>query len=672
MPENCLPLLIEIGCEELPAGAVAALALAFKDHLNRRLAEADLGVGEMQWTPRRLLFFAPELRLRQPESEELVVGPPARTAYASDGQLSHQGLGFAAKNQTPPEALFRLTNAKGEYVALKKKSGGAAAAELLLRLIPGALDALPLPRSMTWGPGTRFLRPVRWLLALHGAEVIPFQWAGLTASRESRGHRTLGAARFPVSNASEFPALWKTNFVLTSPQDRFEAITKPLDQLRQLHDPALEDTLVNLTEWPTPLVGSFEAAYLRSLPPEVLVTVMRDHQKYFAVEDQDGQLAPKFVAIINQSGDPQGLIRHGHERVLRARFSDAQFFFDTDRKRPLRDRLPLLDQVTFQAKLGSYGAKARRLEALAGLLGGDAAAQQAALLAKCDLTSEMVKEFPELQGIMGGHYARADGLSEAIAQAIADQYCFDKPSRTLAGALVSLADKLDTVAGMFALGEIPSGSADPFALRRAGNGVVRTLVEREMPFSLQAAARRALDGYGSNAEFHPAEEVLAALAAFFEERLSFYLRDVLSATPQQSAAVLASGADDPLDAARRLHALRAAPDLAAVAAVVKRARSIVRKEGALDLWKSQPLADLPLSVPAAVALRDKIASLAPDLGYASELARIAALAAPLERFFNEVRVNDPDPALRAQRLALLSHAVARLLRIADFAELAVG
>ncbi|TAN24075.1 MAG: glycine--tRNA ligase subunit beta [Acidobacteria bacterium] len=679
MLSNTAPLLIEIGCEELPAAAVQSLAESLLQNLMQRLLDAHLTEGAPEssaWTPRRLIFRHPAIHLRQPQSEEIIAGPPVRIAFKPDGSLSAQGAGFAAKNGVSPEALFRQTTPKGEYLAVRKKTGGGAASTLLLDLIPEAIRAIPLPRSMRWDGELRFLRPVRWLLALHGETLIPFRLGSLTAAAESRGHRTLGKPRFAVASANDYPARWKKNFVIPSPADRYAAIFGPTRVPFQREDIELENTLVNLTEWPSTIVGEFDPAYLKTLPADVLITVMRDHQKYLAVGDGSGNLAPKFIAVLNQNSDPKGLIRHGNERVLRARFSDAQFFFDTDRKRSLRDRLPLLDQVTFQAKLGSYGAKAKRMQTLAAALGGNADAQQGALLAKCDLTTEMVKEFPELQGIMGGHYAHAEGLPETVATAIADQYRWDTPPRSREGAVVSLADKLDTIAGMFALGEIPTGSADPFALRRQGNGIIRTLVECQLPLSLRHAVEQTLAGYGAIAEFHPAAETLAATAAFFTERLSFYLRDARGASTNQAVAVLASGADIPLDAAQRLAALQKAPDLAAVAAVVKRARSIVRKEGGLDKWiaqgLAQPLDPAALTQPAAQALYAAVKSLPESQDYAAELQAIASLALPLERFFTEVRVNDPDPALRATRLSLLASTVARLNRIADFAELAVS
>jgi glycyl-tRNA synthetase beta chain len=508
--------------------------------------------------------------------------------------------------------------------------------------------------------------------------VVPFRLGALTADRRSRGHRTLGGD-FSVDNAADFPGPWLAHAVVASPAARRDQIAaaaaRQLKQnLKVRGDAGLEDTLVNLTEFPDAILGSFDAGYLTALPEEVLVTVMRDHQKYLAVEDAEGKLAPYFVAVLNQQGDPQGLIRHGNERVLRARFSDAQFFFAGDRKLRLAERLPLLEQVTFQARLGSYRAKSLRMRALAGWLARQwgldadqrAAAEQAAELAKCDLTTDLVKEFPELQGIMGGHYARAEGLSETAAAAIADQYLFETAPRSQVGAAVALADKLDTIAGMFAIGEFPTGSADPFGLRRQGNGIVRTLIERRLTLSLSAAMQQALAGYAAIG----LKELPAATGELFKERLSFYLREAAGLDAAKVAAVLASGSDDALDAFRRAQALAAAPDLAAVAAVVKRARSIVRKEGGLEKWRAVAVAPERLREPAEQALRAAVAALPAGGEYTAELRAIAGLAAPLENFFAQVRVNDEDTAIRANRLALLAETVARLNHIADFAELA--
>lgn len=674
MPE---PLLLEIGCEEIPARMVAGLARQWADKLNQYLK--DLGLAETPgtayYTPRRLLYCHPAVRDRQPVSEVEIQGPPARLAIAPDGSFTPQALAFATKSGSTPADLFRVTTSKGEYVAIRRQQGGAEAASLLAELIPRTFAAIDLPRSMSWGAdGLRFIRPVRWVLALLGHQPITFRLGDLAGGTRSHGHRTLGHA-FDVTSAADFPDLWKRNFVLPDPAERRATLLQaasahlpPLTTLRM--DEVLLDSLVNLTEWPEALVGQFAASYLSALPSEVLVTVMRDHQKYFAIEDSSGMLTSNFVVVINQQGDAKGLIRHGNERVLRARFSDAQFFWNQDRKLPLPERLPLLEQVTFQAKLGNYRAKSRRMRALAAWLAGQwpgadvEAAAEAAELAKCDLTTEMVKEFPELQGVMGGFYAHAGGSSPVVAAAIADQYLWDTAPRSDTAAAVSLAEKLDTIVGMFAIGEVPSGSADPYGIRRLGNGVVRTLIERKLPLSLFQAVAQARAAYEPALPADPAP----ALAGFFRERQAFYLTETAGLAPVVVAAVLAVGSDQPLDALHRAQALAATANTAAVAAVVKRARSIVRKEK----WESSQFDPARLTAPAALALHAAVSALPNSGDYAAELTAISALAAPLDRFFNEVRVNDPDPAIRANRLGLLAWVVDRLSRIADFSELAAA
>ncbi len=673
------------------------LARQFADRLNHHLNQVGLAQavngapGEAHWTPRRLIFTHEAVLEAEPRREEEILGPPVRVAVGADGGFTPQALGFAAKNAMPPEALMRVTTPKGDYVALRRPSGGRAAAELLASIIPQAFLEVEPPRAMRWtagveGGGLRFIRPVRWLLALWGAEVIPFTLGSLTAGRVSWGHRALshGAhGSFEAASTAAFPALWAEHHVIASAAARQQRILtaagRVLPQgLRLRADAGLLSTLVNLTEFPEAVLGSFDPADLTTLPPEVLVTVMRDHQKYFAVEDAAGALQPYFVAIINLDGDPRGYIRHGHERVLRARFSDARFFWEQDRKLTLVQRLPLLDQVTFQAKLGSYREKSRRMRALAGWLAGQwqpdheceaPVAETAAELAKCDLTTEMVKEFTELQGIMGGNYARAEGLGPAIAAAIADQYLWETAPRTAVGAAVGLADKLDTIAGMFAIGEVPTGSADPFSLRRQANAVIRTLIERRLELNLKTAVDQALAGLGDLASFRLIEDVRRELAAFFLERLAFYLRESGGYAPAIVQAVLAGdgghGGDDPLQAALRCQAVAAAPEVAAVAAVVKRARNIVRKEK----WTAVKVNPDLVAAPAEQALLYAVEGIPTDSGYAAELAAIGELAQPLERFFNEIRVNDDDPALRANRLSLLAATVARLSRIADFSEL---
>ncbi|HZT72650.1 MAG TPA: glycine--tRNA ligase subunit beta [Terriglobales bacterium] len=688
-------LLIEIGCEEIPARWLAGLANGWAQAVARELQAAALIAGDAEprvfYTPRRLALRLAAVQARQPDREEEVLGPPARLAFGADGRPTPQAAGFAAKQGAAPEALYRAATPKGEYAALKRRAAGRELADLLAEILRRVLAAADLPKTMRWdGDGLAFVRPIRWLLALHGETPLALALGGIAAGRASRGHRTLGAGAVEIAAADAYEAALERAGVLAAPAARRQRIEAGLAAaaaggVSAIPDAALLETLVNLCEFPTVLRGGFDAAFLE-LPAEVLTTVMRDHQKYFAVRAGGGALAPGFLAVMDLDADRDGLIRHGHERVLRARFNDARFFWRTDRKRPLASRRDDLKHVTFQAKLGTYFEKSERIARLAAFLapyvgaGADAAAE-AARLAKCDLTTELVKEFTELQGVMGGLYLRAEGVQEEVWQAVYDHYlplaADGEVPRGAAGAAVALADKLDTLAGMFLIGEAPTGSRDPFALRRAANGVIRILRRRACRLSLAMAVGEALvafdSGLGDMAAAQP------ALLEFFRERQEFYLREVEARAADEAAAVLAAGADDPVDAGARAEALAAArrqqPELfARVAGALKRIRNIVRKEGGAEQWRARTVRDDRLLAPAeqalANAVRDLVAARPAAAGaaaYRQELAAIAALGPLLEEFFNAVRVNDPDPDLRANRLALLAWAGDELSRLADFA-----
>lgn len=706
-------LLIEIGSEEIPARMVEDLARQFGRNLDQGLRDAHLlddgSEAEVLWTPRRLIVKRAGVRNVQPNREEEVVGPPVRVGVGADGAFTPQAVGFAAKFGGGAADLYRVQTPKGEYVAMRRKEQGRPAAELLGTILPQALAAVDLPRSMKWdGSGLRFIRPLRWVTVLLGGETIEVKVGALTSGRTTRGHRSLGSSAIAVEAPGTLVRDLEKNFVLADPaarRQRIEAgVATALDGtgLRVRRDEGLLDKLVNLTEYPSVVRGEFDASYL-DLPAEVLVTVMRDHQNYFAVEKTDGSLAPMFLAVMNLDRDREGLIRHGHERVLRARFNDARFFWENDRKRTLYSRLDDLKHVTFQERLGSYFEKTERTMRLAEWIATQWSqsgskvnvkmARSAAQLAKCDLPTDLVKEFTELQGIMGGLYARAEGMDERVSLAIYDQYLPQNvdsaPPRTVEGAAVAIADKLDSVAGLFAIGEIPSGSRDPFALRRQANGVIRTLLAHKLPLSLEAALTVALDGYltqpAAGRSFEPRQQTLTALREFFREREEFYLREVDGFRYDTVAAVLAVAAvpgqaHDPIDVEARAAALEAARKLAPeqfgkVAAALKRMRNIVRKEGGAETWENVACDPARLVEPAEHALYTAIRTTLEPAGakrsYADELQAISTLWEPLDRFFNEVRVNAEDPALRSNRLALLAWAGKELSRVADFAEIVV-
>ena len=532
--------LFEIGLEEVPArmlaGAEAELTRRVGEMLGReRLLEAGADVKGFS-TPRRLAVLARGVLARQEDVSEALLGPSVKVAYL-DGVATPAAMAFAKKAGVAVDALTSVETAKGEYLQATVAKAGRATAEVIAGELPKEVAGLYWVKTMYWRAGRpeRFVRPVRWLTAMLGGEVVPVAFAGYRAEGKTFGHRVLfGADPILLHDAGEYQGALRDAHVLANVEARRHRIRKELDRVcrtvggaRWREDHALVDKMTHMTEWPTVILGAFEAEYLK-LPEEVLVTVMRDHQNYFAVEDKTGKLLPHFLAVLNTKADEPGqaVIRHGNERVLRARFNDARFFWEFDQRTPLEARVAALEKVTFQKELGSYLAKTERVRRLCGLMaakvpGVDAAAlDEAARLAKTDLTAELVKEFTELQGEIGGLYARAQGVSEAAAAAIYDQYrpgsMEDRIPRTVEGQVLAMADKADSIAGMFGLGMEPTGSKDPFALRRAANGIVKILAEG-----------RAMLGLGEIAFLASAgdEKVVLRMEMFFAERLEFYLRE---------------------------------------------------------------------------------------------------------------------------------------------------
>ena len=482
--------LVEVGTEELPPRALPALEAALRDGLVARLAEARLGHGEVESfaTPRRLAVKVRRLETRQADQQVELRGPPASVARA-DGGWTRAAEKFAASAGVAVEALVEKAEGKGVYVYAHKTEHGAAAAALLPGLVESALAALPVPRRMRWGAASaEFVRPVHWLVMLLGKDVVPCTLFGIAAGRLTRGHRFMAPAGIKLAGPEDYLArLESEGFVVASFADRRQRIAAQAETAAGEHgarlvlDPALLDEVTALVEWPVPVTGEFEERFL-ALPEEVLIATLQDHQRYFPTRGPDGRLTARFITISNlDSPDPRA-IRRGNERVVRPRLADAAFFWTQDRRSPLKARTALLDSVVFQKKLGSVGDKSRRVAALAAhiaeSLGGDAeAAKLAGALAKCDLVTAMVGEFPELQGTMGRYYALADGHPEEVAHAIEEQYlprfAGDRLPATRTGQALALAEKLDTIAGIFAIGQRPTGNRDPFGIRRAALGVLR-------------------------------------------------------------------------------------------------------------------------------------------------------------------------------------------------------
>ena len=511
MPE----LLLEIGLEEIPARMIAAaeaeLARRVEAVLTRqRLLAAPGAIVTSYSTPRRLAVRVEGVLAQQLDLQEQLTGPSWKAAFP-EGQPGPAAQAFAKKAGVPVTALEKITTPKGEYAAATVQRPGQSAEKVLSEALPREIGALSWPKTMYWRPSKpeRFVRPLRWLLCLLDETVVPLEFAGIRAANVSYGHRILyGDQPVPIAAPAGYLAALEAAFVVADVAVRrhrirkaLDAATRTLPEARWREDEALVEQVTHLTEWPTVLLGNFQPEYL-ALPEEVLVTVMRDHQKYFAVEDKQHALAPHFLAVLNTEVDAEGMaiIRHGNERVLRARFNDARFFWNYDQKIPLQRRLEKLKTVTFQRDLGSYFSKTESNLLMAkavaaavaaqGIVLDHAALEQAVLLAKTDLTTELVKEFTELQGIVGGLYARAQGLGETVAQAIYSQYMpagVDDPiPATVEGQILGLADRMATIAEMFAIGLAPSGSKDPFALRRAANGVVKILAESGLPLTLAA------------------------------------------------------------------------------------------------------------------------------------------------------------------------------------------
>jgi len=652
-----LPFLLEIGSEEIPDWMIPGALENLRSLFEEMLTKAGLTTPSVtvEGTPRRLVLRAEGLPERQSDAEELVSGPAKSAPPAAVA-------GFAKKQGIAVESLAVQSTPKGDYYCYTKKVAGQPVSRILAGALPDLILKIYFPKTMYWTgkTGPRFIRPIRWIVALLGGEVVPFEIAGVPSGNTSRGHRILGQPSIPVTHET-YETVLRDNFVLLSAATRREKIRKEIAALytHPKPDSTLEDTLVYLTEFPTAILGNFDPQFLE-LPKEVLITVMKHHQKNFSVEDGKGDLAPHFIAVMNIADDPEGLVRRGNERVLRARFNDARFFWDADQRKKLADRLPDLANVTFQAKLGSYLAKTDRMIDLVRQLGGDDFAIRAAQLSKCDLTTELVKEFTELQGVIGGLYARAQGEPEEVAQAIYDHYkpasMEDSIPTTRAGQLVSLADKLDTLRGCFAIGMVPTGSRDPFALRRATQGVVKILVEGKLPLSLSELLNNDRQ-----------------LQEFVLDRVRYYFKDVRGYKYDEVNAVLASGWDNLVDVEKRLtavQAVRPTENFEPLAASFKRIQNILRQaqftgegQGILSgLLEPGPEADLYSDF-------ERVRREASNLDYQRALETIASLRPKVDLFFDKVLVNAPDPTVRQNRLALLHAIRTESSTIADFSEI---
>ncbi|MGD0940232.1 MAG: glycine--tRNA ligase subunit beta [Terracidiphilus sp.] len=708
--------LLEIGLDEVPARMIAGAEAELGRRVNELLTRERLLAPEFKLatysTPRRLAVLVEGVLASQTDTEEKLTGPSWKVAF-KDGAPTKAAKAFAIKAGVAVEALEKVTNSKGEYVGATVKRQGRKTAELLAAELPKEVLGLYWAKNMYWRAGKpeRFVRPVRWVVALLDSAVVPAEIAGIAAGNSSRGHRVLhGEHSVLLTTPKSYAEELRKAYVVVDVAERRQSIRKALDAAtrtvagaRWREDEPLIETVVHLTEWPTVILGSFETEYL-ALPEEVLVTVMRDHQKYFAVEGPDGKLLPHFLAVLNIQVDEEGYatIRHGNQKVLRARFKDARFFWEVDQKTPLVDRVESLNNVTFQKELGSYAWKTRNNWAAAeklatatlsrGIKVDEAALRKATEVAKTDLTTELVKEFTELQGIIGGLYARAQGCGESVAQAIYDQYTpasiEDRIPNNVEGQLFGIADRIQTIVSMFGIRMVPTGSKDPFALRRAANAIVKILAESGLPLTLTDV----LDSYtgivyadrdNKRTDISrdiDSDETLLSVRAFLGERLSFYLKDVRGFAYDVVNAVLAAGGDDVRDTIARAESLTAArqsEDFAAISAAFKRIKNILRQAEEKGFALCSPK-DVTLA-PEAQQLADAAAALAPEVAllrgeraYDEALARIATLRPVVDAFFDKVMVLDPDPAVRGAHLGLIDGVLRGFSGIADFSEIVTG
>jgi glycyl-tRNA synthetase beta chain len=642
--------LLEIGTEEIPHWMIPG-ALS-------QLAKLDLfgATPQVDATPRRLVVRATGLPDRTPDQEQLVKGPPI-----SAGDKA--AAGFAKKQGVDVSAMQKV----GDYYELRKKIPGRPVHDILAESLPASILGIQWPKTMYWGAkgSPRFIRPIRWIVALLGPEppcvsmrtddeIIPFEVAGIKSGNLSRGHRVLANTQIQVDYGS-IEAVLRSNSVILSASERRSKIETEARALGATIDPDLLETLTYITEYPAAIKGDFDPSYLE-LPAEVLTTVMRHHQKYFAVETAAGVLAPHFVAIMNIPADPDGLVKRGNERVLKARFNDARFFWEVDQKKKLEERVEDLSHVTFQAKLGTYLEKTHRVVALVKELGGDDDAQRAALLSKADLTTEMVKEFTDLQGIVGGLYAKHQGESKAVSDAIYEHYkplsMEDSIPSTRAGQILAIADKLDNLREFFRIDMVPTGSKDPFALRRAAQGIVKILVVAKLPLRLDIIA--------------------PDLLPFLVERTKYYFREVRGFKYDEVNAVIAADVGNLADVEARLVALsqvRPTKDFEPLAASFKRIRNILlqadfasKGDVNVDLLEDDPERELHEE-------STRVLMVALKTDYRTALESIASIRPTVDRFFDQVLVNAPDPEVRRNRLTLLSFLLLNFSTIADFSEI---
>lgn len=683
-------LLLEIGTEELPPKALRSLSEALGEGLRAGLRKLNLGFDDIRVyaTPRRLAVLVSRLAGVQPHSLEERRGPALTAAFDGQGIPTPAALGFARSCGVEIDALETQESDKGAWLVFRREQRGRHVRDLLPELVRQQIAVLPVPRRMRWdGLEDTFARPVHWLALLYGDEVLPLRMFGLEAGRETRGHRFHHPGRLYLSAPSAYAPLLETEGrVIADFAVRREAVRAQIlesaDQAgaEAVIDEALLDEVTAMVEWPVAIRGGFERRFL-DVPAEALISAMKGHQKYFHLVDGDGCLMPAFITVSNIDSTARDVVRAGNERVIRPRLSDAMFFWEQDRRHALASRFPGLEQVVFQRRLGSLRDKSDRVAALAATvareLGGDARrAERAGHLSKCDLMTQMVGEFPELQGVMGGYYARHDGEADEVAQALQEQYlprfAGDRLPATVTGRALAVTDKLDTLVGIFGIGQAPTGDKDPFALRRAALGVLRIMIEGGLRLDLVRLLDAAVDIYRSQGRGLEAGETVAAqVYGFMMDRLRAYYLEA-GVNVEAFEAVLARRPAQPLDFDARVQAVvrfQALPEAASLAAANKRIGNILRKAGqdipgeVVPALFGEP-AERELA--AAMASCEKvIGPLAERADYSGVLTHLAGLRGVVDAYFEQVLVMSEDAAVRRNRLAQLSRLRGLFMQVAD-------
>ena len=681
-------LFLEIGCEEIPAGFVPKAMADMETLMKRELESARLGYGEIVTlgTPRRLVLAVKGIAERQPDAELTAMGPAKSVAYDKDGKPTRAAEGFARGQGVDVAALTVVMTEKGEYLAAKKSEVGRDSADLLPEMLPRLMNAIPFKKSMRWADlDVRFARPIHWIVALFDAVVVPFSFGNIESGSASRGHRFMANTTFPVRDFAHYLEECERHFVIPDPEKRKEIIRREIERVAKqakgnvLPDESLLEQVSFLVEYPSAVHGTFSEDFL-VVPREVLITSMREHQRYFSLVDDQGKLLPGFITINNTLTEDPSVVVKGNERVLRARLSDARFFFNEDHKVRLESRVEALKSVVYQAKLGTSYEKMERFRELARGLAerlnpavADKAAR-AAYLCKADLVSGMVGEFPEVQGIMGREYALHDGEDAAVANAIAEHYLPTQAGGELPasdiGAFVSLADKMDTICGCFCVGLIPTGSADPYALRRSALGIINIILEKGYREPLSDLIKGSLDLLAGKS-VRPQEEVHMDVLEFFRGRFVNLMGDRFPSDAVE--AVVSISFDDLVEAGAKIAALaefRNRSDFGPLAVAFKRVCNIV-KEG-VDAPISEELFEDPAEGQlhrSLLQVAGRVEDALSGADYLAALTEIATLKPGVDLFFDKVMVMAQDERVRGNRLALLT-GISRLFgRLADFSRL---